>query len=332
MRLSRKNQSGFIMLLLVVILALGAATYFGSVARNIAWENKNSKLLGNLDEVNQIKQQLLLYAANFTELYSNNNTSPYNLVSQNLQASPGYLPCPFDLTANTMAGQCEDYVLPTGIVDHEATPGYVQGFLPPGIASRLFYFAGNTTPNSNGKNYILLVDERFVYRNANFNTTGTIQTFRYAPLNNVLAIPPVLQLNDDGKNYVALIIDAGDPINYVSQDQSTLRPASNTPGASLNGYLDRRFADVAQTVPVNDNQDGDRRFYSASRRNYGVNDVVVGITYQEWQQAVKARICGQKDTLLATTDVGGFWFDAYNSATNPAGGDWRTQVNGGFCD
>ncbi len=341
MQNEKSQQSGFIVLLLVVILVVGAASYFGGVVRNLAWESQNSHLLNNLGDLNKIKRQLLLFTSNFPELYANKNVSPYNLQAEPMQASPGYLPCPFDRLAvpPAMANECSGYVVQPVAGTHEAHPGYVQGFLPPGISSRYFYFSGASYPEGrylspsrgNGHNYILLVDERFVYRNANFNSTGLVKTFRYAPLNNSLAVLPVLKLNDDGKDYVALLIDAGAAKKYPGQNQVSLRPTSGVAGASLNGYLDKRFNNENLTGAVNNNQDGDFKFYSASRQNYGVNDLVVGITYAEWMSAVKSRLCGQKLSLMASDPVANFWFNGFNVSGNPAGAGWRTVLAGGLC-
>lgn len=323
----KKQQSGFIMILLVVILVVGATTYFVGVTNNLSWQFKNDSKLRELDELNHIKKQLLLYASNFSELYANASTSPHDNLTSNLRPAPGYLPCPFDRVANSISSDCVSYTVdPSGVGE----PGYIAGFLPPGITTRLFHFAGDYFPEANHyKNYILIIDERFAYKNSHYHS-GVID--RFSPLNDNLPVDPVLRLNDNPtKKYVALVVSAGLANKYTGQDQNnaSLRPAPTGFPLNLNGYLDKRFSDEAMSIAVNNNQDGDFQFYSAGQGNFGVNDVIVGITYEEWQDAVRDSVCSRKVRLVSATATN-FWFETYHSATNPSGAGWRGRL-GAFC-
>ena len=338
-----KSQSGFVMLLFVVILVVGATFYFVGNVKNYSAIFTLNKDLEERTELEEIKDQLLLYAMNFSELYANTTTSPYPNHRTVVRPGPGYFPCPYDLNTGLIAATCANYVIGAG-----GSPSYVAGFLPPGIRGRLFYFLGNYIPEQRINDYLLLVDERFVYHNSNYNSVGVNSTNRFAPLNDQLIPLPVLRLNDDGKEYVALIIRPGSANVYPAPpaapilDQTTFRPVPiqvPTAGSplNLNGYLDRQFTDPALTVAApNNNQDGDFQFYTAGKdalgvERFGVNDIIIGITYQEWQDAVKDRICAQRLQLMGTSPTVNFWFNAYDPVTNPTGSNWRGRVASGFC-
>ena len=344
-----KSQSGFVMLLFVVILVVGATSYFVGNVKNYSAIFTLNKDLEERTELDDIKDQLLLYAMNFSELYANTSTSPYPNHPAVIRPGPGYLPCPYNRSTGAMSGDCSNYVVNAG-ADHTANPGYVIGFLPPKVSSRFFYFLGNYIPESSKNDYLLVVDERFVYQNSFYNFTGANATFRFAPLNDLLRIPfvtpaqtPVLRLNDDGKEYVALIIKPGGPNVYPAPpavptlDQTSLRPAPAGLPVDLSGYLDQQFTDPALTIAApNDNQDGDFQFYTAGKdslgvERFGVNDIIIGITYQEWQDAVKDRICAQQTQLMGTSPTVNFWFNVYAPGTNPTGSNWRGRVASGFC-
>ena len=346
--LDKSKQSGFILIIVLVVLVLGASTYFVSSTKNFSWKRQHADTLNSIAELNMVKHQLLLYASNFSELYA--NTALASNVAKGMQPSPGYLPCPFVIGGTGMSGSCESYVVdPSG----GAGPGFVAGFLPPRITNRKFHFKGDywppVTPVPAGGNaltdYVILIDERFVVRNSNysFNVLAGTPTNRFAPLNDNLTgfspsnlEPPVLRLNDDGKNYVALIVSTRSAKLYPAQNQAALRPApllGANPLASLFGYLDRRFTDAtlaARLMP--DNQTSDFQFYSAGGDNFGVNDLVVGITYKEWQASVWDRVCGQRPGLDASSSGVASWYEAYHQTNNPAGADWRSRATGGFCN
>ena len=352
---SNKNkQSGFILILVVVVLVVGASAYFVASTSNFSWKRQTNEQLEAIYELNQIKKQLLLFATNFSEIYA--NTALTSNVSAGMQPSPGYLPCPYVIGGAGMSGSCQSYVVDPSA---GAGPGFVAGFLPPRIANRKFYFKGDYSPPVNpvpaGGNaptdYVILIDERFVYQNANYaaNMLSGTSTNRFAPLNDELTgaspsntEPPVLRLNDDGKNYVALIVSTRGANIYPAQNQATLRPApvlGANPLASLFGYLDRRYIDSSLTTrQATDNQTADFQFYSARKGSFGVNDLIVGITYEQWQGAVWDRICGQKDntfglpSLETSSTTSPSWYETYHVTNNPTGGSWRTRIAGGFCD
>lgn len=305
---SRNKQSGLIMVLLVAILLIGATSYFVGTTKSFSWWHNDKIKHEELDNLYQIKRQLLLFGSVFTELYGVNNGGDPKISA--LVPSPGYLPCPFNRVSGTVSVNCKSYVA-------SSSPGYAIGFLPAKITNRNFYFLGNYVPETTNQDYILVLDERFGYSNNRYSTNlvGGVTTNRFAPLNDNLSPRPVLQLNDNGKEYVALIINPKSPLG----SQASKRPASLVKPLDLSGYLDT------------DNSDGDFKFYSAATDDAAANDLIIGITYDEWQNAVKARICGQKEILIATENSVKFWFNAY-SASNPSGAGWRNRLTAGFCD
>lgn len=337
----QKKQSGFILILLVVILLVGAVAYFVGATRNLAWQLSTESKFTELNELNKIKKQLLLFAFSFSELYSTNSSG--NMLDSKKVPAPGYLPCPYDVSVGNMSSECAGFVVdPSGTGNALANPGFVIGFLPAKVSSRYFYFLGNYVPQSSlASDYIMLVDERFVYKNSHYTSVSGSSIQRYSPLNNNLINTgpankkPVLRLNDDGNEYVALLIRSNSTNLYPAQDQATLRPiaglTSANPLSRFYGHLDKRFSDAALTTEVNGNQDNDFRFFSAAKGNYGVNDVIVGISYDEWINVVKDRVCSQRDSLNDSDADDGFWFDAYDSSNNRTGASWRGRVTNAFC-
>jgi len=272
------HQRGYILIMTLVLLVVGAATWFSSGSLNLAEKRSYNVIQNRLEQMKKIKQELLIYASltpSIMQMDSSNSATvyPYNKVP-----APGYLPC-WDTSGN-------------GEIDCSFTPGdYHPHYLPYKISKRHFYFGENP------KQYYYVLDQRFAIQNANYNNASTK---RYAPLNHFNPSPyasliPGLRLNNDGKNYVALII-------------------------FTNGGLDTA------------NNDGDTNFVSKKLFNAGVDDIIVGITEEEWDATVLRHVCNLKDTFLTTAASTPFWFNDYDSVNNPTGSSWRTYFNtGGSC-
>lgn len=320
------SQSGFIMMLLVVVMAVGAAAVFSLYQDNTVLRYQSDIYLKRLNQLNEVKQQLLKYAVFQPELYQSDLVSNSRTYKETGKLpGPGYLPCRdldgdgWVLNAETSCGNPRDPA--------DETTGFVYGFLPVGFKTRNFFF-GALEP----RQFYYVVDERFVNGNNLYNN-GT--TGRYAPLNPLLtpasppdvsppdALPegslPWLTLNDV-EGYVALIIFPNVP-QVFSDGFEQDRSQGGTAVDRVADYLDRRF-DI-DGHQLDGNADGNRHFYSQSRENIGVNDLVVGITFAEWQEAVMNRVCSQLATLTQVDSNVAYWFNDYDAVQNPSGGNWR---------
>jgi len=267
-------QRGYILMITLVLLVVGAATWFSSGSLNLAEKRSFNLTQSRLDKMKHIKEQLLLYASmTDTIMQTDSYSSPPPVMAYNRVPAPGYLPC-WDTDGD-------------GKMDCSFTPGdYHPHYLPYQISTRHLFF-GNKS-----KQYYYVLDQRFAVQNSNYNNGSTK---RYAPLNPFNPSPyttlvPELKLNDDGKNYVALIIYA-------------------------NGGLDAV------------NNDGDKNFKSQSLLNSSVDDLIVGITEDEWKQNILRRINNLKDKLCSANSTAHFWFNDYDATNNPAGSNWRSYFN-----
>lgn len=269
------HQRGYILIITLVLLVVGAATWFSSGSLNLAEKRRYNITQNRLDQMEEIKQKLLIYASLTPSIMqTDSSTPPPSVYSYNTVPGPGYLPC-WDVDGN---GNMDN-------ADCSFTAGDFQPrYLPYQISTRHLYFGDQP------KQYYYVLDQRFAIRNANYNNGST---GRYAPLN--LSITPALKLNGDGRNYVALIIYA-------------------------EGGLDAA------------NNDGDANFVSKKLFNAGVDDIIVGITEDEWKQVVLRHVCNLKDTMLTTSTSTAFWFNDYDATNNPTGSSWRSYfVSGGAC-
>ncbi|RUM92752.1 MAG: hypothetical protein DSZ27_01845 [Thiomicrospira sp.] len=322
-----RPQSGFILMLLVVVMAVGAVAFFSLYHDNASLRYQSDVYLKQMSQLNEVKQQLLKYAVFQPELYQSDlvsNSRTYKEAGK--LPGPGYLPCRdldgdgWVLGAETSCGNPRDTA--------DDTSGFVYGFLPVGFKTRNFYF-GALEP----RQFYYVVDERFVNGNNLYNNGST---GRYAPLNITLSpamgpdAPPPNGLPDGTlpwltlngvEGYVALIIFPNVP--QVFQDGFAQdRSQSGTAIERIADYLDQRF-DV-NGHQVDGNADGNRHFFSQSRENIGVNDLVVGITFSEWQNAVMNRVCSQLDSLTQVDSNAAYWFNDYDAVQNPSGGNWRS--------
>jgi len=330
---NKRRHNGFILMLMLVVMVVGAAAYFSVYAKNWLFGRDAEDYVLTMQSLQTIKQKLLTFAVLQPEIYQSDlisNTRTYK--DLNRIPGVGYFPCPdLDgdgsvLGAETSCGNPRDV--------NDTTTGFVLGYLPVGFTTRHVFF-GAQAP----KQYCYVVDERFVNGNNVYNNGAT---GRYAPLNTDLTpasapdsgSPPALPnntvpwINLDGQDgYVVLIIDPGAPQQFLDgfvQDRTQAGDAI----ARIGDYLDRRFD--GQSNLLDHNADLNRYFFSQSKGAIGVNDIVVGITFKEWQAAMLKRLCQQKPQFdLIDSDVNqlAFWLNDYNAVSNPAGGQWRAILN-----
>jgi hypothetical protein len=326
---NHSKQSGFILMVMLVLMLLGAAAYFGNYAKNYGFTHRQHDVQKTLQELNLIKQQLLTYAVFQPELFQSNlvSNTVTNAEISNIP-SPGYFPCP-DMDGDGALSGAESPCSNPRVIGNDAT-GFDYGFLPVQFKTRNFFLKGISP-----KEFYYVVADRFVNASGDYNNTTT---HRYAPLNTTLtpssgpdsgspaALPdntlPWLQVNGSG-NYVVLIIAPGVPQTFpdgTSQDRTQAGDAKTVVGQ----YLDMRF-DASGNKIDNGNASGTRFFFSGQQTSPTVNDIVVGITFDEWRAAMAARIKVQKSALCSLSPSIAHWFNDYNAVSNPAGSNWREQ-------
>lgn len=323
-----RNQSGFVFGVIIVIMVLGATAFFGLYAKNWLFQNQDQTRLTALHQLNDVKQQLLKYAQFQPELYLSDlhsNTRTYK-ESEKIPGL-GYLPCP-DLDGDGSVLEAETSCgNPRNISDD--TTGFVYGFLPIGFTTRNIFFGGLQP-----KQFYYVVDERFVNGNNAYNNGST---GRYAPLNPSLSpaqapdsgssvlpdgTPPWIDLNGR-EGYVALIIFPN-AVQVFPDGYAQDRTQAGNAQDRIGDYLDRRYDESG--ARVNGNADGDRFFFSESNANIGVNDLVVGITLDEWRESMLGRLCSQQQRLAEVPLESAYWLNDYDAEDNPSGSGWRAWL------
>ena len=314
-----KNQKGFSLLLVAVVLVAIASLWLSSQNKYLVSVFETEQLEGDMAELKMVKAKLLQFAVLQPEIYKTDTSGVMQDASQ--IPSPGYFPCP-DLdgdgqlsTNETSCGNPFDAgSLLDSVTDDDTASGYVPdpeliaslgtcngtdtclGFVPSAISTRDFYFG------EAGKFYYFL-DERFSTQNPNYVNDNLK---RFAPLNPIqfdtddgeISNDPVLTL-DGVTGYIALIIDPG--------------------------------SDGLDTA----NKDGDYHFSSSgiSLQNADATDKIVGITYNEWLALMAHRICPEKKRIEGIvadyTDINNplpiaHWYNDYDLTSNPGGSNWRT--------
>ncbi len=199
---STLKQSGYILIVFLVILVVGAATWFSSnlTGLNSAYQfERQSKTQAKLQE---IKARLIRYAVLTPEIMQTDNSNTYSIHSTSVIPGLGYLPNCDSNGDGQMDNGCY-------------TADFRPQFLPTTLAKRHIYF------NDRPKQYYYVIDSRFVIQNSNYNNPITK---RFAPLNSL--VKPKLYLNipqgtpdasvPDSHRYVALLFSS--PLDAKNND------------------------------------------------------------------------------------------------------------------
>ena len=216
------KQSGFVVLMGVLVLLLGSAFWFGSATKVRTADIESNYQQTRIDELAKIKDRLLTYAVMQPEIF-NNVANPQNI------PGVGYLPCP-DTNGNGNTN------LPCGgggvLVD--------IGRIPQSIANTMFTFVED---QNESLNYWYAVDSRYVVQNAAFNFAGA---FRRFPLN--ADMPALANLTLDGRNdIVAIIFYSGKEMQNQNQN-NILNIGDFLEGENADGDVD--FISVDPTPAV----------------------------------------------------------------------------------
>ncbi|MDR9498570.1 MAG: hypothetical protein RI556_05295 [Hydrogenovibrio sp.] len=281
------RQSGYIMIIMVVLMTAGAVAYFSQGVSNAKRDGESRLQQNALNDLRTAKNKLLQFAQFQPEFYQSDNLSNTRIYKDlDKIPAPGYLPCPDADGNGWLEGGETTCSNPYDTAD--ATTGFVGGHLPIGIEGRNAYF-GSIKPGD----IHYFVDERFVNSNDQYNNPATS---RFAPLNPGLTDLasnnhlPSLSLNGQA-GYVVILVHPG-----------------------KNQALDSANADTNAS------------FFTPSQSNNVNDDLVIGIRFNEWQTAVMQRICAQKSRLEAIDSSQNVWTNAYDSSDNPAGSNWQAYL------
>ena len=287
-----KNQSGFIVLLGMLMLVVGASVWFGNVG-NLRTEMMAIKQVNEQGrELQQVKDKMLAYAVFQPELFGTLSGTSTLQTSEKVPG-PGYFPCP-DATGDGESNA------PCG-----SGSSVIIGRVPIQISSRFFGFLNQVTVKDS---FWYAVDTRFLVQNTdynNFGATAEVKSRRYAPLN--VDDPVLASLTLDGVTDIVMVLfHAGDALS--GQDRSS---------SAVSNYLE------------DENNDGDTAFitYHSTAR---FNDTVIAITREEWNAAMLARVSQDINPVDNTPDLCAIpatdphWFNACNNV-------YKTGSDGANC-
>ncbi|QCU90786.1 hypothetical protein [Thiomicrorhabdus sediminis] len=304
------KQSGYIVLMGMLVLMIGAMVWFGASGNVMV---NRMMLQSNNEEVTQleqIKQKMLAYAVMHPEVFANVTPKP----------GVGYFPCPDvdgdglpDNPCGIKSGTDQLYVF--GNVPYQNTLQNFN-FLDKQLDSRLYWFA---------------VDSRFVENSALYSFATSS---RFAPLNDQLDT----HVTDIHHKQVApILLDGDDEIVMVLFYAGDTLASQARPSVDAADYLEQPVEIVGENIGFN----------STGTAMQDFNDYVIAITRSEWQAAMLMRLSRDNspadqipDMCVSVGAAGQHWFNdcSYNSTSRPiyscdgvaidnlAGQGWRSLL------
>ena len=281
--IKKTKQQGFIILMGMLALVLGAAVWFGtlgSVRSNTMAIQQNDI---HINHLKRIKEKMLTYAVLHPEIYSDSVNVP----------GIGYFPCP-DQNGD---GAIDAPDSPCGTDALGTNELFTMGMVPFKIGTRNFSFIDSLSDNHL---YWYAVDSRLVNSSARF-ATATSQ--RFSTINNELeplvqieaavlaaaGIPdpgPIAPMTLDGKDQIVMVLFyAGPPL--AGQTRPSNNPADYLEQPAIVAGLPLDF----QSVGVNPDT---------------FNDYVIPITRREWESAMLSRVSrdiNPEDTIPDACDL-----------------------------
>lgn len=310
-KITTKNQSGFIIIMGMLVLVLGAALWFGSISSLRSQAISIEERQGHIEELQRIKQRMLIYAAMQPEIFRTDSGSnaPRNQVDI---PGPGYFPCP-DLT-----GDGDSNAPCTG----NGNNGFVIGLIPESTSTRGFTFIDE---NKSSNRYWFAVDERFLTQNSAFNFSGS--SSRFVPLNS--SFPdltfatgsPSLTL-DGNDDIVMILIYAGEALDGQVRSEGVVSNITQ----SIANYLELENNDLKggfiSSVKASD---------TINKTAIDFNDYVISINRREWNAAMLSRVAKDVLNLIDNTETT-FWIDRDGDGLVSlmdfdANNDGRVEVN-----
>lgn len=327
----QRRQKGFVVLLVVVVVAIIATLWLATKHQGLISVFKNEEIDQNHLALKDVKRRLLEFAVLQPEIYMTSTVGV--LQSNSTIPAVGYLPCP-DLdgdglltgsesscgnpliSGNSATGFVPDPLSAVGLGSCTGGGSICTGYVPQEIDTRDVYFAPK-------KRYFYVLDERFSTQNLNYNDPSGTGPKRYAPLtpgqfvgdpasasNSLEPFEPILRLNGVG-GFVALVIDAG---------ENGLDPANKDGNSAFvsgkgNVYLTNASGEVV----------GVKNDESVSGVLY--DDQVVGISFNDWITLIAHRVCAEHDRFSGDAadfdalTVTEHWVLNYD-ASNLVGSNW----------
>jgi len=282
MQLQHKRQSGFIILMGMLVMVLGAAIWFGikgQVRSNTMLIEQNDK---HIAQLHKIKQKMLAYTALHPEIYSDATNVP----------GPGYFPCPDENDDGSADTNCGSSGVNNSL--------FVLGQVPFSISSRNYSFLDSLQDRNL---FWYAVDSRYVNSSAAFTYAGlSATTQRFASLNN--DTPNEVE-DSSGSDVSPMTVDGKDDIVMVLFYAGKVVFGQNRAGnATYTNYLEQGTYTDGLT----------HNFVSVDTVN-AFNDYVITITRKEWESAVLSRLAqdinpedGQADLCTIPVDQP-HWFN-----------------------
>ncbi|GAB6070949.1 hypothetical protein JCM30760_20460 [Thiomicrorhabdus hydrogeniphila] len=284
------KQSGFIVLMGMLALVVGAGIWFGTLGNLRSNTMKIANNDKHINELHLIKDRMLAYAVMHPEIYSDAASIP----------GPGYFPCPDvnndgypDIGCDqNLAGTNKLFVLgkvPFQMAVLDAATGTLSD-------NHNFTFIDSKLNNGN---YWYAVDARFVNSSARYATGSWA---RFSNLNNAMSS----EVSDSGGTSVfPFTVDGKDDIVMVLFYSGEPLTGQNRPSASPADYLEQSTVVDGSTID----------FKSVGANSSVFNDYVITITRSEWEAAVLSRVAedtNPQDSVpdmctISDTDVS--WFN-----------------------
>ncbi|NPA72520.1 MAG: hypothetical protein GXO35_06795 [Gammaproteobacteria bacterium] len=287
---NRSAESGFIVLLGMLLLVLGSATWFATLGNTHSNTLSLQKNREAITQLHQIKERMLAYAVLHPELYADATNVP----------GVGYFPCPDedgDGDADTNCGR-----------DSAGTDElFVLGMVPYKISSRFFSFLNSDVDN---RDYWYAVDSRFVNSSAQY---ATAISQRYSSLT---MQTPRLVANSSGAMVNPMTLDGQSNIIMILFYAGPMLAGQSRPSVAVSDYLEQGTVVAGSTFD----------FTTAGSGSADFNDYVIKITRREWEAAMLSRVSQDNapedavpDLCVTTLPADIHWFNAckYTGASIP---------------
>ncbi len=293
-----KKQSGFVVIMGMLMLVLGAAFWFGTVSSLRSEAMQIETRQEHVRELHRIKDRMLTYAVMQPEVFRTDSGSNIPRNQEDIPG-PGYFPCPDKTGDGNSNAPCTAIGDWDGDGDANEHDGFVIGLVPESTNTRFFTFIDK--PKERNR-YWYAVDERFLTQNSAFNFSGTPS--RFVPLNSttpdltIATGSPAITL-DGLDDIIMVLIYAGQPLEGQRHSKVLVTNIVDSIGNYLeleNATVDGRFISSVKGSTTN----------NATADDF--NDYVITVTRREWNAAMLSRVARDVLNLVDATGTG-FWSD-----------------------
>ncbi|MCF6299475.1 MAG: hypothetical protein L3J01_06315, partial [Thiomicrorhabdus sp.] len=294
--LTTSKQSGFVILMGLLVLILGAALWFGSTGNLGSEKMKTVQQKSYMADLERVKERMLTYAILNPELFDESTDVP--LYIDNNIPGPGYFPCP-DVDGDSDSDTGNNCSVSGNL--------YAMGWVPQKVVARNFSFLPSEQEIEN-KRYWFAADARFLvdgqyayspsqrFAPLNINTPSLVDPTgtSYCDETPASAIPAdcVAPLSLDGNDDIVMVLFyAGEP-NPGVQNRTLHSVAPFLASSEMSQYLEQPSM-VIPANSVNHTQTG--VFTSQDSGSGFFNDYVIAITREEWNAAVLSRVARDEE-------------------------------------